>query len=315
MSLLDDNFSEKITSKCEDGLQIHAAKLSPHFMFSNSIDCWMMISEVHDWIYKHWGLESPTEEAKRLFQDMDYMSFMNSQGMRELAEAELSRFGNDLTFARKVSLREAKLFTPDTFMSAVILEPGMCEKDAKNPQRVVEELPIENERTLLPSYFNTLSFVRFIGPQPILFNGYSNLRSNPVSAMPLNSMNAYQTQLHWQAPVNGCTFVLNNVDYIPSRICSKDDDGFYHWFCPIEKIYIYNSPNLDPEIKELPYVITDRATMTPEQSMERFADICGAMAYRGKQYLSANTDTAYDIGVGQLADDSFSHVSAKKFGF
>ena len=52
----------------------------------------------------------------------------------------------------------------------------------------------------------------------------------------------------------GAELLLDNVEDIPQEIAWKDDAGYYHWFCPVEKIHITDSPNLNDDIKKLAYV-------------------------------------------------------------
>lgn len=53
-----------------------------------------------------------------------------------------------------------------------------------------------------------------------------------------------------------CTLMLRDVVDIPSYIGKFADDDVFLWNIPVDKVYLYKCPQIDPRFLKLPYVET-----------------------------------------------------------
>lgn len=53
-----------------------------------------------------------------------------------------------------------------------------------------------------------------------------------------------------------CTLMLRDVIDIPSYIGKFADDDVFLWSIPVDKVYLYKCPQIDPRFLKLPYVET-----------------------------------------------------------
>lgn len=95
-----------------------------------------------------------------------------------------------------------------------------------------------------------------------LMNMTINMPVVEIAAQALNAsmMSTYMARVEpprqwivaWGTP---SILLLRDVDNIPFEIGYWEGE-FFRWKIPVEKVYLYNSPNIDPKFLALPYVET-----------------------------------------------------------
>lgn len=229
MSILDENYEDKLQDEVKWGLDRMSRTNVKVFHYTDILTLTKHIYDIQQWIYKHWITNNMFELRTMNELIGRYPLFPECWGSGSYSHAKM--FIND---PLAVGMDYSKYLIPI-------------------PQRVHEILLFMRELNDVEMKDSSKNFVARLQnmtictPTPVI-----NTRLGS-SADYINDIDDIVTYIVTYSP---CTLMLKDVVDIPSYIGKFTDDDIFLWNIPVDKVYLYKCPRIDPRFLKLPYVET-----------------------------------------------------------
>lgn len=229
MGILDENYEDKLQDDAKWALDRTHRTSVKSFHCTNIAMLTKYVYDIQQWIYEHW-IPKNSFEFKSITELMEHW-----ETCRPTKISMDSPYKDFMDDARAIGMDYSKCLIPIPRMihTSVYFMSGL--NDVNNIG-MKEPMRDPSEKIALQMCNMTITT-----PMPI------------ISAM-LDPSSIHTKYLAtWQAP---CTLMLRDVVDIPSYIGKFIDDDVFLWNIPVDKVYLYNCPRIDPRFLKLPYVET-----------------------------------------------------------
>ena len=229
MSILDENYEDKLQDEVKWGLDRMSRTNVKVFHCTDILTLTKHIYYIQQWIYEHWITNNLFE--LRTINELigQHPLFPDCWGSGSYSHAKM--FINDPPV---VGMDYSKYLIPI-------------------PQRIhnillfMRELNDVEMKDHPKNFIARLQNMTIITPTPVI-----NTRLGS-SADYIDDIDDIVTYSVTYSP---CTLMLRDVVDIPSYIGKFIDDDVFLWSIPVDKIYLYKCPQIDPRFLKLPYVET-----------------------------------------------------------
>lgn len=220
MSILDENYEDKLQDEVKWGLDRMSRTNVKVFHYTDILTLTKHIYDIQQWIYKHW-ITNNMFELRTINELIDQNPlFPECWGSGSYSHAKM--FINDPLV---VGMDYSKYLIPI-------------------PQRVHEILLFMRELNDVEMKDSSKNFVARLQNMTI------------CTPAPVINTRLGSSTVIYSVTYSPCTLMLRDVVDIPSYIGKFTDDDVFLWSIPVDKVYLYKCPQIDPRFLKLPYVET-----------------------------------------------------------